>query len=105
LAQQQTTARVAYRLSKWRKLIAAETAHFHEQREAAIKELGTKQPDDTIAVVPGSEHWAAFLERMNAHAAVVVTVDYEPLTMAELDTLAHLSADDLANLGPCFADE
>ncbi len=105
LAQQQTTAKVAYRLAKWRRLITAETAHFHEQREAAIRELGTAQPDGTMAVMPGSEHWPAFLERMNAHTSVPVTITYEPLTMAELDTLTSLSADDLMNLGPCFTDE
>ena len=114
LASQQAPPRVTHRVAKLLRLVRLETAHFYEQRDALIKELGAPRlateaervkgmVGEQITVTP--ENMVVFQTRVHELAAVQTEIAWVPLTMADLDTFASLCADDELRLGPCLIDE
>lgn len=102
------SARSAYHLKKLAQLVAIETTHFHTERNALIKELGTARPDGGFGIEPTiafeeNPQFAAFLRRVTELAAVEVTIPWGPLDLAMLGD-EKVSAAELAALGPLLAD-
>jgi hypothetical protein len=98
------SARSAYHLKKLAQLVAIETRHFHTERDALIKELGTKREDGGFELKPDAEAWPTFVAKVNEMAAVEVEVPWGPITLALLGD-EKVSAQDLQALGPLMADE
>lgn len=96
LASEKAPPKVAYRIAKLLRLARVEAGHFHEQRNAAIKDLSGGA--DTVP----TDQMSAFLARLTEIAAVPVELSGEPLTTADLDTLASVTADEVLHLGPCL---
>ncbi len=97
------SAKSAYHLKKLAQLVAAETKHFHTERDALIRELGTTRDDGTVEVKTDSVRWAEFVTRVGELAAVPVELPWGALTLAMLGD-ATVSAAELQALGPLFAD-
>jgi hypothetical protein len=100
-------AAVAYRLAKLARTVSPEVAHFHQQREALIREYGgEREPTDaerangaTSIFEVGREHLATFTEKLAEVQAVEVAIDAAPLTIEELGHV-DVSGSDLLTLGP-----
>lgn len=95
-------ARSAYHLKKLRALVAAETTHFHEERTAYIKELGTAR-EGGFEIKPDSEAWTEFLKRMTELAAIPVELHWGAITLEMLGD-QRVSEAELTALGPLFAE-
>jgi hypothetical protein len=98
------SAKAAYHVAKLARLVAQETKHFHTRRDTLIQELGTKNDDGSMQIVPDTDAFAAFVAAMNDEAAVVVDIPWSPITLAMLGD-QPVSAADLAALGPLFDGE
>jgi len=96
-------ARSAYHVKKLAQLVAQETKHFHDERNALITEYGTKQDDGQILVKPDSEHFPTLIAKLNELAAVPVEIPWGPVTLEMLGD-APISAGELLALGPLLAD-
>lgn len=113
-ATQPAPAKVAYRISKLLRLVRAETAHFHGQRDALIKELGETRPATEGERAQGAQPEITqvvaakvpeFLRRVEELAAVEAAIAWTPLTMADIEALPSVCADDLIALGPLLDEE
>jgi len=102
LAEQPAPPKVSYHVAKLLRLIRAETAHFHEQRNALVRELGAPLPEKASEIAVTPENTATFVTRLNELARVEVAIDWTPLTLAEIDTFPTVRADDLMRLGACL---
>lgn len=103
--------KAAYDLSKARRLLLAEVAHFESERKKLIQECGVKRDatqqelrqgaePDIYEVPQGSERWLEFVARINELVGVSITLDCAPLNLVAVD----LSADDIDALGPLLAE-
>ncbi|HEV8211051.1 MAG TPA: hypothetical protein VGP77_13045 [Vicinamibacterales bacterium] len=97
------SAKSAYHLTKLARLVAAETAHYHEARTGYIKELGTTLENGSMTIAPDSPNLPEFVKRHEELVAVPVELPWGPITLAMLGD-AHVSAADLGALGPLLAD-
>ena len=97
------SAKSAYHLKKLAQLVAIETAHFHSERNAYIKDLGVAQPDGSVSIAHDSDQLPEFVRRVTELIAVPVQIHWGPVTLDLLGD-AKLSADTLKALGPLFAD-
>lgn len=96
-------AKSAYHVAKLARLVAQETRHFYEQRDALIKELGTKREDGGFELKRDSDAFPRFGEQINELAAVPVEIPWSPITL-EMFGDEKVSAADLQALGPLFAE-
>lgn len=92
-------AKVRYHAVKLAKLVAAETAHFYEERNALITRHGTGEPK---TILPTSPNLAAFAAEVKELADLPVTIPWGPLTAAMLDPYPEILGTDLVGLGPLY---
>jgi len=95
------SAKAAYHLKKLAQLVAQETKHFHEERDALIKQLGNPREGGGFEIAPDTDAFKAFVVQVNELAAIDVTIPWSPITLAMLGD-ATVSAADLQMLGPLF---
>jgi len=99
----------AYQVAKLTKAVAEELRHFHEQREALIREFGTSRPstpderarggDETvIQVLASGPRWGEFLAQARELSLVPVTLQVPPFDLATVPNL-EIAATDLLQLG------
>lgn len=101
--------KTAYHVAKLGRLVREDTAHFHEQRAALIRELGAERDptdaekahggSDTKVISVTAEHWQEFQTRVAELAAIPVTLAWRPLLLDDLGAIA-ISGADLLALGP-----
>jgi hypothetical protein len=103
ICQLRLSAKSAYHLKKLAQLVAQETKHFHEERDALIKELGTARPDGGFELKPDSDQFPVFVAKVNELAAVDVSLPWGPITLAMLGD-EKVSAQELTALGPLVAE-
>jgi len=103
ICQLKLTAKAAYHLKKLAQLVAIETKHFQTERDAYIKELGTARADGGFELKPDSDQMPAFVAKVTELLAVPVEIAWGPITLALLGE-EKVSAQELAALGPLFAD-
>jgi hypothetical protein len=104
-------AKAAYHVKKLAQLVAQETAHFHAERDRAIRELGTARdgggyeikPDGDTVIDGQNAALQAFQRRVTDLAAVPVTIAWGPITIDLLGD-ERVSAAQLLALGPLCAD-
>jgi hypothetical protein len=111
LLQRPLAAQPAYHVAKLVRLVRVETAHFHEQRNTIIKELGAERTanpaeqaaghDRVTAVTP--ENVEAYAKRMQDLANVTVTIAWLPLSLSELGD-APITGADLLTLGALLVE-
>ena len=112
LLEQRVPMRTAYHLSKFAKLVRAETLVYHEQRDALIRELGApREPTDAerakgiqgpvTEVTPAN--LPAFLAKVQELAAVPVTLEWTRLNLSTLDGI-QVSGADLLALEPLLTE-
>ena len=97
------SAKSAYHLKKLAQLVAIETKHFHEERDALIKALGNPREGGGFEIAPDTDAFKAFVVQLNELAAIDVTIPWSPITLAMLGD-ATVSAADLQALGPLFEE-
>lgn len=97
------SAKSAYHMKKLAQLVAGETKHFNAERDALIKELGTKRDDGNFELTPDNDQMPTFVTKVTELAAVPVEIPWGPITLAMLAD-ERVSAQDLAALGPLLAD-
>lgn len=95
------SAQLAYNIAKLAKAVQKETKHFHEQREALIREMGEPFPDDPQKMIVKPSEVATFTARINELAAVEATLTIQPL---KLESLPEMTGADLLALGPLVTD-
>jgi hypothetical protein len=95
-------AKVRYHLVKLARLVAVETKHFYDERNALVEQHGEGTPKVVARTAPA---WATFAAACEALAAVPVTIPWGPLTEAMAEPYADISAADLVGLGPLYTDE
>ena len=98
LAKQRLPAKVAYQIARLSRKAGEETKHFHDSRDAAIKELG-EEKDGQVVVKPSNI--GAFVLRLNELASIEVELDAQPVA---IEALGDISAADLLALGPLVAE-
>lgn len=108
LAAQRLPIKTAYQVSKLLRIVPTETKHFHEQRNAFVKELGKERPatplekkqygQDTITEVIESKV-PEFKRRVEELGAIEVMLDAALLPLADIDGI-DISAADLIALEP-----
>jgi len=103
LCQLRLSAKSAYHLKKLAQLVAIETKHFHEERDALIKDLGNPREGGGFEIAPDTDAFKAFVVQLNELAAIDVTLPWSPITLAMLGD-ATVSAADLQALGPLFEE-
>jgi hypothetical protein len=101
---------IAYHIATLRRLVAIETKHFHEQRNAFVMELGAKRAvtkaeqkmghTEIIEVTPANR--GEFKSRVDKLSAVEVELAAKPLNMADLVDAA-ISSNDVQALEPLLA--
>jgi hypothetical protein len=112
LLEQRVSMRTAYHLAKFAKLVRDETAVYHQQRDALIRELGApREPTDAeratgiqgpvTEVTPANR--TAFFARERELAAVPVTLEWTRLNLSTLDGI-QVSGADLLALEPLLTD-
>ncbi len=112
LAQQQLPGKVSYHVAKMARLVGQEAKHFHDTRQAAIKELGEERDATDLEKAHGHTrvnevtpaNVPAFNARMDDLAAVSVTIDWAPIHVAWLETLS-LTPNDLLLMEPVLTEE
>lgn len=92
-------AKVRYHVVKLARLVAAETAHFYEERNKLITQYGTGEPK---TILPTSPQLPAFTADLKTLADVPVTLAWGPLTSAMLDPYPAVLGADLLALGPLY---
>jgi hypothetical protein len=90
LTERSWPVRLAYRMAKLTKLIRAEVSAYNDIRIAIIKELGVES-NGNWAVTP--EQWPTFTERMSELLLQSVTIEWEPIQLAELGAVDISAAD------------
>jgi len=98
LLEQKLPAQTAYHLAKLAKLVKAETAHFHAQRDVLIRELGAPAGDVVEVML---EHRAAFFQRVQELLAVEATIAWRPLSLAQV---SEISGGDVLRLGALLSE-
>lgn len=92
-------AKTRYHAVKLAKLVAAETKHYYEERNALVAEHGTGTPK----VVPiDSPSRPAFDEAHKRLREVPVEVPWGPLTSGMVERYEDITGADLVGLGPLF---
>ena len=97
------SAKSAYHLKKLTQLVAIETKHFHTERDALIRDLGTATDDGSFVIEPNTEAFASFVTKATELAAVPVEIPWGPVTLEMLGD-SPISAGELRALGPLFED-
>lgn len=92
----------AYHLKKLARLVVEETRHFYSERDALLKEFGTKNGNGW-ELKSDSERWPEFAERMKDLVAVEVEIAWRPIDLAMLGD-EKVSAADLEALGPLLSE-
>lgn len=92
-------AKVRYHAVKLAKLVAAETRHFYDERNALVTKYGAGEPR---SIQPGSSNWSVFAAELKALSDVPVTLPWGPLTDAMIEPYAEIVAVDLLALGPLY---
>ena len=103
ICQLRLSAKSAYHLKKLAQLVAIETKHFHEERDALIKALGNPNDGGGYAIAPDTDAFRDFVVQVTELAAIDVTIPWSPITLAMLGD-ATVSAADLQALGPLFEE-
>lgn len=106
LAGEKLPFAVAYRVAKLTKAVGEETRHFHEQRNALVKQYGEPRngnPDD-VHVLPAMATWAPFVAAVQELASVPVTLPLDPIDLVSVSTLT-ITAADLLQLGALVTAE
>jgi len=102
LLEVRLSAQLAYNVAKLAKIVKKETTHYHERRDALIRELGEPVPGDpngAIRVAPAN--MAAFVPRLQELMAVTATLTVTPLRLADLP---EMTGADLVRLGVLVTD-
>jgi hypothetical protein len=97
------SAKSAYHVMKLQRLVAQETRHFQQQRNAVIEELGTPLEGGGFTILPDSAHWSTYVTRVQELAAVSVEIPWSPVTL-EMFGEEPVSAQTLTALGPLLAE-
>lgn len=92
-------AKVRYHVVKLAKLVAADTRHFYDERNALIEKYGEGEPK---TILPTSPTRPAFMADLKAVADVSVTIPWGPLTSAMVDPYPEIVGADLLALGPLY---
>lgn len=92
-------AKVRYHVVKLARLVAAETKHFYDERNALVSKHGEGEPKTLARTSP---HWAAFSADLQPLAAVPVTIPWGPLTSAMVEPYPTILGADLLALGPLY---
>ena len=90
-------AKLRYHVAKLARLVAAETRHYYEERDALVMRYG-----DNGKIAPASPNWAAFVEALKPIADVPTTIAWSPITEAMIAPYPDITAADLIALGPLF---
>lgn len=112
LLQTRLPVKTAYQLAKIARAVKIELEHFHEQRLAYVKELGTERdatPDERASGLHGRltavlpDRLDEFQQRVTALGALDVTIPGVPLTLADLAGI-DIAAGDLLVLDMFIKD-
>jgi len=92
-------AKVRYHVVKLARLVAAETRHFHDERNALIMKYGAGEPP---SVAVDSPKWKEFFDAVTALGNVEVEIPWGPMTTAMVEPYADVTASDLIGLGDLY---
>jgi hypothetical protein len=92
-------AKVRYHVVKLARLVAVETKHFYDERNALVELHGEGAPKTVPRTSPA---WPTFAAAAEALAAVPVTIPWGPLTEAMVEPYTAITAADLVGLGPLY---
>lgn len=104
-------AKTRYHAVKLARLVAQETKHFSEEREAAIKTFGAERPatpEETAKGMSGPvtevtpDKQAEYFKRLNELSAVPVTIPWSGLTTLMLEPYPAVTGRDCIELGPLY---
>lgn len=98
LAQKELPVLTAYKVAKVCQALASETKFYHQAHQALVLELGAKDAEGNVTVLP--ENLEVFGQRMGELADVPVTLNAAPIDLAVLDGKVSMTPADLAMLGP-----
>jgi len=90
-------AKTRYHVVKLAKLVAVETKHFKDERNALIEKHG-----DGGTIANTSPHWAAFNAELQALADVPASIPWGPITTAMVDPYPEITGAEWLGLGPLF---
>lgn len=95
-------AKVRYHAVKLARLVAAETKHFTEERDALVEAHGKGEPKSIAINTPAMGNFLAALKPLGA---VPVVLPWGPLTDAMLAPYPDITGLDQFSLGPLFVFE
>ncbi len=90
-------ARVRYHLAKLGRLVAAETKHYYEERDALVEKYG-----EGGQIRPASPKWPAFVAELKPVSEVAVAIAWGPITDAMIEPYGEITPGDVVGLGPLF---
>jgi len=90
-------AKVRYHLVKLARLVAAETQHYYDERDALVAKHGAQGQ-----IGPASPAWGAFVAELKPVAEIPVTIAWGPITDAMIEPYGEITAADVVGLGPLF---
>lgn len=93
-------AKLRYHAVKLARLVAAETAHYHAERNGFITEHGKGDPPTIAVESPAFRPFLAFEKQLRA---LPIEIPWGPLTDAMLEPYADVTGDVMFALGPLFA--
>ncbi len=101
LASEKLPFQVSYRIAKLARAVAVETKHFHDARNALVREYGQAKSGgaDEMHVTPDMPNWSDFVTKVVELAAVEATIPLWPIDLTTVEGLT-ISAGDLLLLGP-----
>lgn len=93
-------AKVRYHAVKLARLVAAETAHYYEERNGYITEHGEGTPPSIVSTSPAFWPFLAFEQQLRA---LPIEIAWGPLTDVMLEPYTDITGEVLFGLGPLFA--
>jgi hypothetical protein len=102
LLEVKCSAQLAYNVAKVAKAVQAETKHFHEKRDALVRELGEPVPGDTTgAIRVKSSEVPQFQQKLQELLLVETSLILTPLKLSDLP---EITGADLLRLGALVTD-
>lgn len=92
-------AKLRYHVVKLAKLVAAETKHFYDERNALIERFGDGEPKSLQRTSP---NWAAFSAELKPLTEVPISIPWGPLTSAHVEPYPEIVGAELLALGPLY---
>lgn len=100
LSEIRLNVKVAYALGKMIRAVAAETPHYHTERDKLVRELGNPMGDQ-VMVMP--EHMGEFVRRVTELGELPVELAIEPFSLTTLGDI-EMSGGDMCVLLPLMSD-